>query len=1842
MAEMQSIVTDLDHVSTPLLQQRMLHDLANLNAPSETKDHSALMAMLKPLKAVQRWANTYGVWLGLRDDVYLEWCKKNDDDAPGGDDGATLTARSSDDEDDEGDEEGGGGGGGGAKKGDKKKGGKKGGKEAAVKQPTPKAVERVLDQLIECEATIETIRELGEQTIDMKTLEDLATDALQMGGGAGLRRYGKAQKVLVRKKKFLGGYRWLEAEVKGPGDSSGKHKLKISGSWGSSVQLHPWNHAPLELPVSVFEKQLEEYIASLQDAHESYVDPLLGPSERLEVLQTPEDDREDEGNAEPGRHAASLRIQVMLTTDEETAKQKEEEAMRKEEEARAEKEQKEAEKQERREEMERRKKMKAKQRLGEAKMRERQRQAEEKALKKKQAVMAKEERAEAKKKERAKKAKQRAKKKKLKPLTEASSIVDDDTLAQWLNSAHAARLKGAAQSVPFYVPEDGHRTYLQIARDEKKAEEATAFKIRTLGELAATPPAFGELSADQVAQQVERFVGAYEAAHAAEDASGWIGLWALESGLRWHLPFGHPSIDGMDRIRATAIKTLPKVARLEVEGVFYAQDVRLVNNGSRCLHVALLCSVTTHGDGDQDPGETVKRLDLCALMPGSGLFPSLGLKELTCFMGKPPPTEERFENMEAQMARFNDKYARALAECDRDYGAGFKALFSEATEKVSVERNGKKSLEDASLVRWYRTYGDEPFVGVEGEDGVEAHVEMRQGLENVTAAQVYYSAVGTHAVLHYATRTVLAPGRASSAMSSSGTDADDAVSPGAVALVEGVHDERVEFLSLFTFDEPEKVVVEKKAAGRGKKEEEEVVVVPKKLKGAEDPGYWGFSDTRVVLEGNKDEEDKAPDPAVEKIAGRAGACCLVTAGPAGGKTLFCSQLIMRTLDLVMQGRSELVPILIKGQRLHTYLKDPANDAKFRQAWNWVDAYLQVEHAQAPVTYLTLRQAMMARRGLLILDGLDEGGDERERIETHVAEVLAPQGHVLVVTSRFDPTIEARFSGFHRLRLMPLSFEDQSKYIRQRIGDDEGGQLDTDKFELQRYLTNVVPSEPGTQTRITANPLLLSMMITLFQSPEADAGGGGLGAADGGAGTGGGGTGGGGGGGDDDDDDEILPSGRLPATMTGVYEAATKRMIDTAEYRLPNPESTPIKTLPPSEHDELKVVLSDLIFGVCFQAHNAKTRAIDAAVFDKAAFELMKEELKVDAQVQDKYTNLIQEREAHREQLVADYRVQLDLLKNEQQHTLDLEEVAQEVQAARERMAESAERTEAWVQRVMDAVEILNKTVLDEATPLFTLLRSDPDAMAIESAHLTFQEYFTARAICDGQRVATPPWKWTRWWDTVLDFGEEIGEGFRRGLYLASRVSTTREKVEIEEGVVSDTTVLKTDEDGEALLSLNLAKDRIGGDRETSVRAVGLMMREATTVYLVGNELSGDEVELLFPRDSKKATCPKLKYLDLHRNQIGLPDAHSGLVVGMERLSEAVRVGRLAALQGIDLHGNQIDTEGTRLLSSALSKGRCPSLKVLVLDRFEVFDQEARFYDAFGKGLNDDELNIIGALVQNGAMPLCVEFQLLGNSFGRKEIGEFVQILERREVAKLGGGDDALGDVAFSLVGDKLKGAHAAFTGFELKDEDVELIAQTLAHGGAYEHLKELDLSHNALSDNAAKWLAERIGQPRLLNRVWYPDPSRPAEGCRHLANLRGLNLSHTSIGHDGLNEIFKVMERGCLEDVQLLSLMRNNLTDDTVNRLAELAVEHGKLRGLRTLYFGHNKVSKDAFNRLAEALRARDKDESTGEYIWRHLPSMKEIYYTDRLKGGAGGFSEELQEACGWRSIVYQSKDKRR
>ena len=174
---------------------------------------------------------------------------------------------------------------------------------------------------------------------------------------------------------------------------------------------------------------------------------------------------------------------------------------------------------------------------------------------------------------------------------------------------------------------------------------------------------------------------------------------------------------------------------------------------------------------------------------------------------------------------------------------------------------------------------------------------------------------------------------------------------------------------------------------------------------------------------------------------------------------------MHTLN---RADTELVPILVKVQLLQTRLLDEPDT--FGTAWNWIDAFLRFEHSEP--TYLMLRQAMASRRALLLLDGLDEGGEKRAQIERHATEVLAPQGHVLLATSRPDGIDDQRYAGFRRLELKPLSVDQQRQALEQRLGAERAS-------SLLPYLERM-PVDERTQERITANPLMLSMVASLFE------------------------------------------------------------------------------------------------------------------------------------------------------------------------------------------------------------------------------------------------------------------------------------------------------------------------------------------------------------------------------------------------------------------------------------------------------------------------------------------------------------------------------------------------------------------------------------------------------------------------------------------------------------------------------------------------------------------------------------------------------------------------------------------
>ena len=190
---------------------------------------------------------------------------------------------------------------------------------------------------------------------------------------------------------------------------------------------------------------------------------------------------------------------------------------------------------------------------------------------------------------------------------------------------------------------------------------------------------------------------------------------------------------------------------------------------------------------------------------------------------------------------------------------------------------------------------------------------------------------------------------------------------------------------------------------------------------------------------------------------------LLTAPPAAGKTTMISQAVTITLD-----RSVLVPIVVKVQKLQVRLLEKPQ--VFSSAWNWIDAFVSLEHT--PEVYRMVRQVLLARRALLLIDGLDEGGKIRDEIVRHVEEVLAPQGHVMLLTSRPAGLNPSSFASFHRLQLSPLSDDQQLQVLRQRLGEEGAARLQPD---LER-----MPIDTESKQRVTSNPLMLSMTASVFE------------------------------------------------------------------------------------------------------------------------------------------------------------------------------------------------------------------------------------------------------------------------------------------------------------------------------------------------------------------------------------------------------------------------------------------------------------------------------------------------------------------------------------------------------------------------------------------------------------------------------------------------------------------------------------------------------------------------------------------------------------------------------------------
>ena len=100
--------------------------------------------------------------------------------------------------------------------------------------------------------------------------EAVAAAALRSSGNLGLRRYAADQWLSVQ---FKGA--WRDAKVLAAGS---EHRLQIEGEGEASLVLHPWNHAPRELPLAAFEALREWWAQSLRAQHAQIADALTGRS----------------------------------------------------------------------------------------------------------------------------------------------------------------------------------------------------------------------------------------------------------------------------------------------------------------------------------------------------------------------------------------------------------------------------------------------------------------------------------------------------------------------------------------------------------------------------------------------------------------------------------------------------------------------------------------------------------------------------------------------------------------------------------------------------------------------------------------------------------------------------------------------------------------------------------------------------------------------------------------------------------------------------------------------------------------------------------------------------------------------------------------------------------------------------------------------------------------------------------------------------------------------------------------------------------------------------------------------------------------------------------------------------------------------------------------------------------------------------------------------------------------------------------------------------------------------------------------------------------------------------
>lgn len=272
---------------------------------------------------------------------------------------------------------------------------------------------------------------------------------------------------------------------------------------------------------------------------------------------------------------------------------------------------------------------------------------------------------------------------------------------------------------------------------------------------------------------------------------------------------------------------------------------------------------------------------------------------------------------------------------------------------------------------------------------------------------------------------------------------------------------------------------------------------------------------------------------------------LVDAPVGAGKTCLLQQLAVLAIE-----KEALVPIIIRMSDLQQHLANDRHRPRFTSSWNFIDAYLQClcVNEKWAMVYPMLRQAMISRRTLLLLDGVDEAGQATETLCMHVVEVLRAQGHAMVVSCRPATAAAAQWPGFTRIRVKPLSLEEQKEFMSERLRSTAWS-IDA----LVQYQAQHLPDCEASSERAISSPLLLSMLTSLVEAQSASSSGGA----------------------------ELPP---LPTTASDLYGVWIRSVLDNLDTNLP---------------------VGDVLGIAALHAHAAKVREMSIVDLKQGAHELVR-------------------------------------------------------------------------------------------------------------------------------------------------------------------------------------------------------------------------------------------------------------------------------------------------------------------------------------------------------------------------------------------------------------------------------------------------------------------------------------------------------------------------------------------------------------------------------------------------------------------------------------------------------------